>query len=410
MPHRKTFFRKIFYLFFLLFTLFSNTFPQNKPYLILLSFDAFRWDYVNRGLTPNFDSIKKSGVSALSLRSVFPSKTFPNHFSIISGMYAPNHGIIQNDFEDPFTGEKYSISDSNAVKNPRWYLGEAFWETAERQGIKTASYFWPGSEMSLSYRHPTYYERYIHSRGYRTRIDGVINWLQLPCKDRPHFITLYVDETDRAGHEFGPNSSEVNNAIQLSDSLVGYLFSQLKKINMLDSTDVIILSDHGMTETNNKRIINIEKILGGKNDIQGTGPVMMIEPSKSNLESTYQKLKENENHYKVYKRDELPDFYHFSNHPFISSLIVIADLGWSLENNKSEQRMSKRLVGGNHGYDNNQLDMQGIFFATGPDFKKGYKTGTLWNIDIYPLLCEIFRIYPRQNIDGKPDRIDFILK
>lgn len=410
MPQNIKYFKKKYLLFFLLFIFFSNTFPQNKPYLILFSLDAFRWDYVNRGLTPNFDSVKKYGVSALSLRSVFPSKTFPNHFSIISGMYASNHGIIQNDFENPFNGEEYSIGDSASVKNPIWYLGEAFWETAERQGIKTASYFWPGSEMSLTYRHPSYYERYVHNRNYKTRIDGVINWLKLPYKDRPHFITLYVDETDRKGHEFGPNSNEINKAIQLSDSLVGYLFSQLKSINMQDSTDIIMLSDHGMTEISNKRMINLEKILGEKANIQGTGPVMMIEPLKKDQDDLYKKLKANENHFKVYKKDEIPEYYHFMNHPFISSIIVIADLGWSLETNKSEQRMSKKQIGGNHGYDNNELDMHGIFFAFGPDFKPGYKTGTIWNIDIYPLLCKIFNIYPRQNIDGKLDRIEFILK
>jgi predicted AlkP superfamily pyrophosphatase or phosphodiesterase len=410
MPQKEIFLKKYFYLFFLILIIFSNTFSQNKPYLILFSFDAFRWDYTNRGLTPNFDSVKKHGVSSLSLRSVFPTKTFPNHFSIITGMYASNHGIIQNDFEDPFNSEWYSIWDSVAVKNPRWYLGEAFWETAERQGIKTASYFWPGSEMSLSYRHPCYFENYEHDRSYTTRIDGVINWLQLPYIERPHFITLYVDETDRMGHSFGPNSIEVNKAIQISDSLAGYLFSELKRINMLDSTNVIILSDHGMTEISNKRVINLEKIIGEKNKIQGNGPIMMIEPANSHLEDVYNKLKQNETHFKVYKKEDFPKCFHYTNHPFISSLIVIADLGWSLETNKSEQRMSKRPMAGNHGYDNNELDMQGIFFAIGPSFKSGYRTGTLWNIDIYPLLCKIFNIYPRQNIDGRLERIEFILK
>lgn len=153
---------------------------QSKPYVLLVSFDGFRWDYMNRGITPNLEKIKKEGVWALSLQPTFPSKTFPNHQSIITGMYPENHGIIANSFEDKYKNEVYRMNDSNSVNNAKWYWGEAFWETAERQGIKTASYFWPGSEVKLSYRKPTYVEAYEHTRPYDTRIEGVIKWLQLP--------------------------------------------------------------------------------------------------------------------------------------------------------------------------------------------------------------------------------------
>ena len=141
------------------------TFAQSKPYVILVSFDAFRWDYLNRGLSPNLEKIREEGVSALSLRPSFPSKTFPNHLSIITGMYPAHHGIILNNFTDPFDKTFYRMSDTNSVRDGRWYLGEAFWETAERQGIITASYFWPGSELKLSYRKPTYNQAYDHNRG-----------------------------------------------------------------------------------------------------------------------------------------------------------------------------------------------------------------------------------------------------
>ena len=167
-------------LLFLLLIITNLTIAQSHPYVLLISFDGFRWDYSERGITPNLDKMKQEGVHALSLKPSFPTKTFPNHYSIVSGMYPQNHGIIFNSFVNPITKDKYRLGDSNAVRNSEWYLGEAFWQTAERNGIKTASYFWPGSELTLDYRRPTYYKKYDHNKPYRERIDGVLNWLELP--------------------------------------------------------------------------------------------------------------------------------------------------------------------------------------------------------------------------------------
>lgn len=177
--------KRLLLLFILLLSILT-AYPQSQPYVILVSFDGFRWDYLNRGITPNLERIKNGGVSAISLRPVFPSKTFPNHLSIITGMYAENHGIISNSFPNFEKDYWYKMSDTSAVRDSKWYLGEAFWETAERQGIKTASYFWPGSELSLEHRHPSYREFYEHERPYAQRVEGVINWLKLPYEERPH--------------------------------------------------------------------------------------------------------------------------------------------------------------------------------------------------------------------------------
>jgi len=383
---------------------------QSKPYVILVSFDAFRWDYVNRGLTPNLNKIKSEGVYALSLRPSFPSKTFPNHQSIITGMYPAHHGIYANGFYDPFSNETYKMNDSNTVNNAKWYWGEAFWETAERQGIKTASYFWPGSEVKLYYRKPTYAVTYEHTRPHDERIEGVINWLKLPQEKRPHFITLYFSDTDDKGHRFGPNSNEVNQAIQLLDGVAGKILNRLKEINMIDSVNVIFVSDHGMTEISKDKIINVEKILEGYNcKFYDESVLMTIEPPKEKLKEVYELLKKNENHFKVYYRSEVPEYFHFSDNYLIPSLVLIPEIGWNLLTEKGMKRANENYSKGNHGYDNQHLDMHGIFIATGPNFKKNYQTGTLWNIDIYPLLCKIFNIIPRSNIDGKAERIEFIL-
>ena len=386
-------------------------YAQTTPYVILVSFDGFRWDYLNRNITPNLDEVIQDGVRASLLRPISPSKTFPNHYSIISGMYAENHGIIFNSFEDTHTCDYYRIGDTSAVRNPKWYKGEAFWETAENNGITTASYFWPGSEMNDAKRRPKYFKRYQHNEPYKNRIDGVINWLQLPHKDRPHFITLYFHDTDTYGHDFGPNSPEIDQSIQRLDSLVGYMNQKLINIGMADSVNIIYVSDHGMTEIDTSRIINIEKILNGFNyKFGGIKTLAMIEPQENHYDSVLTLLKRNEFHYTVYRKEQLPDYYHFRNDDNIFPIILSADLGWSLVNDNQLSKMNKYGNKGNHGYDKDYINMHGIFLAKGPNFKTNYQTGTVWNIDINPLLCKIFNIYPNPKIDGKLERIEFLLK
>ncbi|NOZ61408.1 MAG: alkaline phosphatase family protein [Calditrichaeota bacterium] len=402
----------------ILFFIFLSTLPalpvQNtlqKPYLILISFDGFRWDYVQRKITPNLNFMAKNGVAALSLEPVFPSKTFPNHLSIVTGMYPTHHGIIRNDFLDPFSRQRYKVGDTKSVRNAYWYQGEAFWETAERQGIISASYFWPGSELTLEYRRPTFFEFYDGKRSYEERVNGVIRWLQLPEKQRPHFITLYFEATDNQGHRHGPDSPEVNEAIQKLDKTLGLLFERLKEIDLFDKTNIIVVSDHGMTATPGDQIINVNNLVKNcKFKSQGTGPLMMIDADDENINQIYDQLASQENHFQVFRREQMPEYFHFSRHPFISPIILVAEPGWTLVNRTLEKIGYRLLSKGNHGYDNHFLDMHGIFFAMGPAFKKNYRTGTLRNIDIYPLLCKIFNIFPRENIDGKLERIEFILK
>ncbi|MEN8194191.1 MAG: ectonucleotide pyrophosphatase/phosphodiesterase, partial [Bacteroidota bacterium] len=396
--------------FFLLFALFFAElfFAQPTPYVLLVSFDGFRWDYLDRNITPNLDSVISNGARAVSLRPVTPSKTFPNHYSIISGMYAENHGIIFNSFEDTHSCDYYRIGDTNAVRNPKWYKGEAFWETAEKNGITTASYFWPGSEMNDPKRRPSYFKNYNHDEPYKNRIDGVVDWLQMPYHERPHFITLYFHDTDTYGHAFGPNSPEINTSIQRLDSLVGYLDNELTSIGMRDSINIIYLSDHGMTEIDTSRTINLEIILDGLDyKSGGSKPLVMIEPHSEDFDSVYQRVIRNEDHFTVYKKSEVPDHFHFKNNENIYSIILAADLGWSFVDGNQFDEMRKYGNKGDHGYLKEHLDMHGILVASGPRFKNSYKIGTLWNIDVYPLLCKIFNIYPNPKIDGKLERIEY---
>ncbi len=405
----KQLFRKIFSLVIIII-LTSTIHGKNKPYVILISLDGFRWDYIYRGITPNLNKLIDEGVHALSLRPSFPTKTFPNHYSIITGMYPENHGIIFNSFTNTFTNETYRIGDTISTRESKWYKGETFWETANRHALKTASFFWVGSEQNTDYKKPTYFYHYDQKISFIERVDGVIKWLTLPEEERPQFITLYFEEPDSKGHSFGPNAPETNLAIASVDSMIGLLVLKLKEINMDDKVNIIVVSDHGMAEISEDKIINIEEFIKDYDcKYYGMGTSIMIAPPTDKIDEVYQILKKNEKNYRVYKRDNIPSYYHFSKNPFIQPIIVIADVGWQVVTNEYFKR-KRTYSKGDHGFEKDHLDMHGIFIAKGPAFRSGYRTGTLWNVDIYPLLCKIFDITPNTLIDGDLSRIEFILR
>jgi len=389
--------------------LLSQEHAESGNYVILISFDGFRWDYPERSITPNMQTIRERGVSAVGLKPVFPTKTFPNHISIVTGLYPENHGIILNDFINPFTGEIYSLRNRKAVRSSKWYDGEFIWETAQKQGVNCASYFWPGSSIIEEGRHPTYYEVYDHNRPFVKRVDDILEWLQLPLEERPRFITLYFHESDSQGHDHGPDSPEVNQAIALQDSMLGLLVQGLEKIQMLDKTNIIITSDHGMIETFEEKVIHIERDLlpnAGCHFISD-GPVMMVQPPMGKTDEVFKQIKQHENHFTAYLREDVPAHLNFSKNPFISDIVLVANSEWTLLHNRSSQWLPGK---GNHGFSPHLIDMHGIFYAAGPDFRKGLRTGTLQTIDIYPLLCAILGIKPVQNIDGNFERIGYILE
>ncbi|MGD9898165.1 MAG: ectonucleotide pyrophosphatase/phosphodiesterase [Calditrichaceae bacterium] len=383
---------------------------REKPYVIVVSLDGFRWDYPDRGITPNLKNIAENGIKALSLQPSFPTKTFPNHYTIVTGLYPENHGIISNKFTNPFKDDVYALGDKSAVQDDRWYNGETIWATAQKQGIKSASFFWPGSETELDYKHPTYFMSYDGSVSHDERIEGVINWLKLPEKERPHLIFLYFSDTDTEGHRYGPDSEKLNKAVVLLDSKIGLLRKKLKDINMSDKVNLIILSDHGMTNVYPDKNIMIDFVKSYdkvKWDVSGT-LLSVFTGDKAVRKVIFERLKKNEKGYKVYLKQGVPDYLHYKSHPFIGDIIAIAEQGFTFQTTKAKNGNGSYSKG-NHGFDNTVLDMHGIFIATGPAFKNNYRTGTLMNVDIYPLICKILGILPNLMIDGKFERIEFIL-
>jgi predicted AlkP superfamily pyrophosphatase or phosphodiesterase len=373
-----------------------------KNYVLLVSLDAFRWDYSRIYNTPNLNKLAKDGVKADRMFSSFPTVTFPNHYSIATGLYPDHHGLINNSFAAPDLGLFYRMGDRSAVENPAFYGGEPIWVTAEKQGVRSASFFWVGSEA----KHPAYWEKYDESVTYEARIDTVIKWLSYPPEKRPGLVTLYFDEPDATSHAFGPVSAQTGKIVARLDSLMGVLRTKLSTLPEAKRINLIILSDHGMSAISPARYINIKSLVPDRMiaSISGGNPVYLINPSEGKKDSVLFLLNKSKG-LKAWDKSHLPPKWHYGTNPRIPEIVAVADSSWSIGTRPD----GSSLRGGAHGYDNSNSDMYSIFYAAGPSFKRNYKFRELNNIDIYNLICRILDITPAKN-DGDPTHIKGILR
>jgi len=377
---------------------------EKEPYVVMLSVDGFRWDYPDKVPTPNLDYIAENGVKAKSLKPVFPTKTFPNHYSMATGLYPDHHGIVLNSFYDEEMDKYYAIRNREAVENPDFYDGEPIWVTAENQGICSASYFWVGSESAVKGVRPTYWKKYDHRFPFEQRLDSVIAWLQLPEEERPHLILWYIHEPDSKGHRFGPDSKEIEDCVVYLDSLIGVFITKIEELPYNDEINVIVTSDHGMCAISKDRTVYLHDYVDKEwiDIIQGYNPNYNIKAKQEFYDTLYTVLK-NIPHIKAWKNTEVPEKFHYGTHPRVMDFVVLADSSWSV---RLEGERAKD--GGTHGYDNDNTDMHAIFYAFGPDFKKGYIQNTFNNIDIYPLITNILNLEPAK-IDGEFENVKMML-
>ena len=387
---------KIF-IFTIILSFSSLLYAGNDQYVLLISMDGFRADYLEKTHTPNFDKMAKNGIRSDGLIPVFISKTFPNHYSIATGMYAENHGLIANSFFASDLGEYYSIRDRKSVEKADFYGGEPIWVTAEKQGLKTASYFWVGTEAAVSGIHPSIWKRYDQKVPFDDRIDSVMTWFSLPKPNRPRLIMLYFHEPDWTGHKYGPNSAQTIDQIQKMDGIMGTILKKAGNLTIADKLNVLVVSDHGMTEVNPEQVIDLSVYtdLSGVETV-GAGPIVFLSADSSKrLTPIYNDLQQLPNAQVYWKRD-IPDRWHYRAHERIPEVLIVAEEGWTLMPMGHGPGMPK----GTHGYDNKLKSMQAIFVAEGPAFKSGYSKEVFENIHIYPLLAHILGLEPYSGIDG----------
>lgn len=375
-------------------------------YVIMLSLDGFRADYPEKYQVQNLLAIAKQGVRIKRMIPSNPTKTFPNHYTLVTGLYPDHHGLIGNTFYAPDLDKTYQLSDRESVENGDFYGGEPIWNTAHKANLQTASYFWVGSEATVQKMQPDKWKRYNNDISFEARIDSVISWLQLPFIERPRLITMYYHEPDKAGHHYGPNSLKVREQVCYVDEQVGDLYRKLMQLPIADSINLIIVSDHGMREITSKKQIVLADYL--KKDwvkgIYGTNPVYTINAVPDKKDSIYKALRKIP-HIKVFKMGRAFRRWKIGSNIRMGDFFIVGKIGWSV----FTHHQKRPDIAGTHGYLNNDKQMSALFIAKGAALKEGYTQRTIRNVDVYNLVAEILGIQPAPN-DGEFRRVRRLLK
>ena len=384
----------------------------SKPYVILVSLDGFRYDYAKRYHAEIMLSLAARGASAPEgMIPSYPSVTFPNHYTIITGLYPEHHGIVANTFYDPVRKEVYSYHDVKAVADGRWYGGTPLWVLAEQQGMRAASCFWVGSEAEIQGVRPTYYLKFDHSLPNGKRVDQALAWLRLPPESRPHFITLYFSDADDAGHQFGPDSSQVADAVHELDREIEKLVAGIKESKL--PVDLIVVADHGMVKVEGPPIhledyglkpASFEPILGS----------ILYPKSEDDAQNAYLSLQGKSDKFLVYRRAQVPANLHFDSNPREGDPVVVPTGPYFITAIADPQRPEHPPVGA-HGYDPARVpEMKAIFFAAGPDIRPGISVAPFDNVNVYPLVARILGLditdLKTGPVDGKISVLEHILR
>jgi predicted AlkP superfamily pyrophosphatase or phosphodiesterase len=388
-----------FLLFFLLIGISAHA--QETPYVILVSFDGFRHDYVERYNLPNFKRFVNNGVSAEALIPSFPSKTFPNHYTLVTGLYPGNHGLVDNDFYDPKEKKLYAIKKRDMVEDPVFYGGTPLWQLAQQQGMKSASFYWVGSEAKIQGAYPNYYKLYDPKISNEERVDQTIRWLNLPEAERPHFISLYFSLVDHEAHETGPTSIQTQKVLHTADSLLGMLMDKAQATRL--PINIVVVSDHGLYEMKREEKVfaYVSKLIDTKNtSVVFANAGAQVHFYTKNIDSLYTVLKNQEKNFRVYKQSEFPEHWHYKNERSGDILIVAQPGTYFLTTPRDLSKWEGKGNFGEHGYDPALTkEVNGIFYAIGPNVKQGVKIKAFENIHVYPFVAKILGLKTPE-IDG----------
>lgn len=381
----------------------SPTVANEGPIVVLISIDGFRWDYLDKYRPPALLALAAEGVRAEGLISQFPSKTFPNHYTIVTGLRLANHGIISNNMVAPDIPGRFSLRNRQVLADPRWWGGEPIWNTAERQGLKASALFWPGSEAPINGRHATYWAPFDDSMPNAERVVKTLGWLSLPADQRPSFVTVYFSDVDSAGHSAGPDSQEVREAVARVDAAVAQLVSGVRQGPLSPRVHFIVVSDHGMAQLSPGRMILLDTLIDVDSvDVIDWAPVLGLAPKDGDVDRVYKALKNRHPALSVYKSAELPAKYGLAGHPRLPPVVGIADEGWHVTSTRDIDRWSVgngHAPGGNHGYDPQVKSMHGLFVAAGPRLQRGLRVAPFENTHLYEFMCALLGIRPAKN-DG----------
>jgi predicted AlkP superfamily pyrophosphatase or phosphodiesterase len=376
-----------------------------KPTVILVSIDGFHPAYLDRYRAPTLSMLARQGVRARWMTPVYPSLTFPNHYSIATGLYPDNHGIVGNNIYDPEFKQTFSLSEREEVQNGRWWLGEPIWVTAEKQGQRAAAFFFPGTEAEIGGKRPSRWKTYDGKIPNSERVDTLLSWLDLPGPERPTLILTYFGEVDSAGHESGPNSVGVGHAVADVDRDLTRLVDGLKSRKLFERINIIIVSDHGMARIDSSRVILLDDYFDQEqaDAVVWNGASVNIFPKPGMEQAIYSALKSKAPPYvKVYRKQDAPSRFHYGKSRRIGDVVVMADEGWTIIGRERYRPPANGgiIYGGAHGYDNGLESMRAIFVGHGPAFKQSLVVEPFENVGVYNVMAEILGLKPASNDGG----------
>jgi len=381
------------------------------PRVILISFDGYRWDYISRPGAVRLRELAAGGVRAERMIPVFPSKTFPNHYSIVTGLTAEHHGIVANAIRDSVLG-LFTLRDTLAQSESRWWGGEPIWVTTQRQGQRAGVVGWPGSEAAIGGVRPSWWQRYWHEQPHSEKVQKLLDWLSLPADSAPNLMLAYFHDVDGAGHSYGPEAPQVDSAIAMVDRALGALLDGIAARGMQDQVNIIIVSDHGMTPVSPERAIVLDDYVALDDvDVVDWTPVAAIAPKAGAMERVYAQLKDAHPQMAVYRKGEVPARYHFNGHPRITEIVAVAAEGWTITSRAqvTRSRATNWRGGGAHGYDPDLESMGALFVAAGPGIASGRVLPAFRNVHVYSLLAHLLHLTPART-DGSLDSLRAVLR
>lgn len=390
----------------------NNAEAQTKPYVIMISTDGFRYDYAKKYQAENLLKLSSGGIQAKAMIPSYPSITFPNHWSLITGLYPSHHGLIDNFFYDYKRKEPYAMNSKKNAEDGSWYGGTPLWALAEKQGMVSATLMWVGSASDAGGMRPSYYYPYHEKFKPSEKVDKVVNWLKLPAETRPHFITLYFPEVDGSGHHYGPDAPETETAVHLVDQAIGDLVQKVNDLG-LKNVNFIFVSDHGMVKVDGGTPLEIPAMLLDKSrfDFYNSQTLLRVYvKNPAEVKKVYKELKANKTpDYEVYLDKKLPRYLHFATrddtYDRIGQILLIPKAP------KIFLEAGKKTSVGKHGYDPKIVpEMKATFFAWGPEFKNNLVIDEFTNVNVYPLVTEILGLKNDQPIDGKLKVLKGVLK
>jgi predicted AlkP superfamily pyrophosphatase or phosphodiesterase len=376
----------------------SPTSPAPGGPLILISIDGFRWDYLQLHDAPTLKALAAAGVHATRMNPSFPSKTFPNHYTLVTGLYPSHHGIVANSFYAD-DDAKFDMSKTEA----RWWKGgEPVWITAEKQGVRSACFFWPGSETEHDGLRPTLFKVFDKKLKANERVDGLLAWLALPPEQRPKLATLYFDIVDDMGHKFGPTSPETAAGVKEADEAVARLLAGLERLGLRDSVNLVIVSDHGMSEVYPEKTVFLEDLMDTSQvRVEATGPYGGVRPKEGvDVDQLVASIRAKAPpQIQVYRRENMPAQLHYSAGESIPPILLLTEDHWSVEERRRWTLSWARSNKATHGWDPKTTNMGALFIATGPAFKRAVELPEVDNIQVYNFLCATLGLKPAAN-DG----------